>query len=248
MNLNRVSISGADDGVDPVDLLRLSVEFPFVEWGILYSEKRHGTPRYPTAEWRENLIGLMLNTSRGKNLHLALHLCGKASRDVFEGNESRWFARKDFHAPYERVQLNGFSPYKEKLTKDHAELFKFCPCEFIVQCADEEELKIVDDFSVKHGLDFLNALFDPSGGRGIRGDGWNHPITRQVAVGYAGGIGPDNVADVVKAVMGRAENGTMLEATWIDMESRVRSGEDAFDLKIVKEVLVACKKALGTDQ
>jgi hypothetical protein len=258
MNITRVSISGADDAIDPIDLLRLSVEFPFVEWGILYSEKRQGTPRYPSAEWRENLIGLLLNTVKGKNLHLALHLCGKASRDVFEGRDSKWFARKDFHAPYERVQLNGFSPYKDKLKylplnsdpydKDQlANLFKFCPCEFIVQCADEEELKIVDDFAVKNNLQFLNALYDPSGGRGLRNVEWPHLPTRQVNVGYAGGIGPDNVSQIVSDIMGKPKTDKM-EATWIDMESRIRSNEDKFDLALVREVLVACMKLVGGEK
>jgi hypothetical protein len=244
MNITRVSISGADDAVDPMELFRLSIEFPFVEWGILYSEKRHGTPRYPTAEWRENLIGLMLNTARGSNLHLALHLCGKASRDVFEGKESRWFARKDFHAPYERVQLNGFSPYKNDVTLD-VDVLKFCPCEFIVQCADADELKIVEDFATKNNLDFLNALFDPSGGRGIRNAEWEHPNMKKISVGYAGGIGPDNVTDVLTAIVAKPD-ADPISACWIDMESRVRSKEapdfeeaDVFDLKLVREVLTA---------
>jgi hypothetical protein len=243
MKLTRISISGADDGVDPVDLLKLSVEFPFVEWGILYSEKRQGTPRYPSPEWRENLIGLMLNTARGKNLHLALHLCGQAARDVFEGRPSRWFAKKDFHAPYERVQLNGFTPYKDDIRLD-LEVLKFCPCEFIVQCADSEQLKIVDDFAVKNNLQFLNALFDPSGGRGIRNDEWQHPHTKQIAVGYAGGIGPDNVADVISRILAKPTT-DRLETCWIDMESRVRTPDDTFDLKLVREILVACSAALG---
>jgi N-(5'phosphoribosyl)anthranilate (PRA) isomerase len=258
MKITRVSISGADDAVDPVDLLRLSVEFPFVEWGILYSEKRQGTPRYPSAEWRENLIGLMLNTVRGKSLHLALHLCGKASRDVFEGKESRWFARKDFHAPYERVQLNGFSPYTEKFKylpansdpydkEELANLFRFCPCEFIIQCADQDELKVVDEFAVKNNLKFLNALFDPSGGRGVESTDWPHLPTKQISVGYAGGINPDNVSKVISGILAKPETDQM-EATWIDMESRIRSGEDAFDLKLVREVLTACMKLVGRDK
>ncbi len=240
MKLTRVSITGADDGVDPLQLLSLSVEFPFVEWGILYSESRVGTPRYPTAEWRENLLGLKLGTPRGSSLQLALHLCGKSAREVFAGKPSRWFARKDFHAPYERVQLNGFSPYKEALTFD-VETLRFCPCEFIVQCADEQEIRIVDEFALKNDLNFLNALFDPSGGRGVRTETWDHPETRKVSVGYAGGIGPDNVADVIDKITSRPRSIFPDKHRWIDMESRVRDEHDAFDLDRVRAVLNSCK-------
>ena len=48
--LTRATITGADEGVDHTALADLSDEFPFVEWGILISEKA-GRPRYPTARW-----------------------------------------------------------------------------------------------------------------------------------------------------------------------------------------------------
>ena len=38
--LDRVTITGADDSVRPTDLLELSREFPFVEWGHPRVEKR----------------------------------------------------------------------------------------------------------------------------------------------------------------------------------------------------------------
>lgn len=42
MPLTRVTITGADDAVEPAELQALSHEFPFVEWGILHSYKRFG--------------------------------------------------------------------------------------------------------------------------------------------------------------------------------------------------------------
>ena len=46
--LTTVTITGADDRVDPWELARLSEEFPHVEWGVLISTGRAGTPRYPS--------------------------------------------------------------------------------------------------------------------------------------------------------------------------------------------------------
>ena len=51
----RCTITGADDLVDPDDLVVLSREYPFVEWAILISASRAGTPRYPSSAWLERL-------------------------------------------------------------------------------------------------------------------------------------------------------------------------------------------------
>ena len=50
-----------------------------------------------------------------------------------------------------------------------------------------------------------------------------------VRMGYAGGIGPDNVVDVLRDI-------GPVRPTWIDMESGVRTG-DKFDLAKVRRVL-----------
>ncbi|MHB1675039.1 MAG: hypothetical protein ACYCSP_12405 [Acidobacteriaceae bacterium] len=39
MKLETVTITGADDSTDIVELAELSEEFPFVEWGILISAR-----------------------------------------------------------------------------------------------------------------------------------------------------------------------------------------------------------------
>ena len=38
MKLTRVTITGADDSVEPRALAELSEAFPFVEWGLLMSK------------------------------------------------------------------------------------------------------------------------------------------------------------------------------------------------------------------
>jgi hypothetical protein len=37
MRLKTVTITGADDAVDPEELLQIQQRYPFVEWGILLS-------------------------------------------------------------------------------------------------------------------------------------------------------------------------------------------------------------------
>jgi hypothetical protein len=62
--LTGITITGADDQVDPRELAMLSAEFPFVEWGILMSESRAGTSRYPGQTWMLHLDDLAKHCAR----------------------------------------------------------------------------------------------------------------------------------------------------------------------------------------
>ncbi len=79
------------------------------------------------------------------------------------------------------------------------------------------------------------ALFDTSGGAGILPADWPEP-TKQFWCGYAGGLGPDNVAEQVEKI-----NQTCNGLFWIDMERRVRTDDDsALDMAKVRKVLELC--------
>lgn len=100
--LDRVTITGADDSVDVSELSRLTDEFPFVEWGILFSQSKQGTKRYPSWEWIESLVEekrrwLLTKEDRGAmhwnkwrhdgppypaRFMLSGHLCGQWVRDI----------------------------------------------------------------------------------------------------------------------------------------------------------------------
>ena len=58
MQIKYVTLTGADESVEPMDLALLSDKYTFVEWGILFSQTRQGIePRYPSYEWIEKLQG-----------------------------------------------------------------------------------------------------------------------------------------------------------------------------------------------
>jgi hypothetical protein len=50
MKIDRVTITGADNNNTHEELLELQKKYPFVEWGILYSQKKAGENRYPTLD------------------------------------------------------------------------------------------------------------------------------------------------------------------------------------------------------
>lgn len=229
-NLHTVTITGADDLVDPRRLVDLSAEFPFVEWGILRSAAREGKPRYPSPRWRDTLA--IVFDRAGVALMAAAHLCGSISRSAMGGGE-RW--RWTCAIPYRRIQLNGWSSYRlpELRIADH-----FPDVEFIAQAIGassfEESCAFVSEYKN------MSVLYDPSGGSGLLIEGF--PIAEPpVRIGYAGGISPLNVVSVLERIP------ISSRPTWIDMESGVRT-DDRFDLDKVRAVLESCRPYVGTQQ
>lgn len=215
--LTRVTITGADDLVDPADLAALSAEFPFVEWGILFSAKRVGTSRYPSTDWTRRLKHVARPA-----MHLSAHLCGRYVHALSAGAAEVIYLFKE--SPFSRIQLNGFTGSLDTLrgvAEGHA-------AEFIIQVGQESNLSAwahADTPSIR-----VSALFDPSGGRGIEAFRWPRPVPG-LRLGYAGGIKPSNVLDVLRDI------GPVEQDFWIDMESGVRTNDDRLDLGLVREVL-----------
>lgn len=221
-----VTITGADDHVDPAELAALSKEFPRVEWAILVaSVDRFGTPRYPSLEW----IAKFRET---RGIRRAMHVCGTASREFQLG---QW---DQGEAAFARCQINGWNRKRGALVGMPRDF------ELIIQCQSVDDLgdAILDAIV----LDRASVLFDVSGGRGIRPSGdvieaavrtvqetkkrlsfsktWNKPLR----VGFAGGIDATNVEEVIRT-LGPGDY-------WLDMESGVRTN-DRLDLKKVRDVL-----------
>lgn len=91
MKLTRVTITGADDDVDPEALLDLSAEFPYVEWGVLRGgQDRLGTRRYPMPEWVSRLHAV----AQVSRMRWSLHLCGELARHAMAGTPTVFAAIK----------------------------------------------------------------------------------------------------------------------------------------------------------
>jgi hypothetical protein len=226
MNLDKVTITGADDSVRPQDLLPLSREFPFVEWGILFSGSRQGGPRYPSETW---IAELWKASTEG--LALSAHLCGKWVRDlVLEANPSWWTKYDRLPEAFQRVQLNFHGQYHKAAGGFVGALRERDIHDFIFQ-HDGVNDRLLSTFTNTPDLHVF-PLFDRSGGAGALPDAWPRPIwTYQ---GYAGGLGPDNLEGEIGRIGGAAGESRI----WIDMETRVRSEDDTmFDLPKVRRCL-----------
>jgi hypothetical protein len=227
MNLDRVTVTGADDSIDPEALIALTQKYPFVEWGILFSGSRQGGPRYPTDKWIGQL-GLLARQLP----NLCAHLCGKWVRDlVLEGESTWWHRYGPFASIFKRVQLN-FHGQFHKAAKGFPRRLKSLDHDFILQhdgVNDETILKLGADLPVF-------PLFDRSGGAGVLPASWPKPIWKYQ--GYAGGLSPENIEDELHRILDAAGESRI----WIDVETRVRSEDDAlFDLRKVDVFLKRCQ-------
>lgn len=222
--LTGVTISGADDEVPYPELLALSREFPFVEWGLLMSENRAGTARYPSRRW---LLGLGNTAATALHhgtirMNLSAHFCGDVARAALAGRLHPFPVIERV----QRIQVNGYEPPSPGVVKFARRMPSY---EVILQARDERSVSLavadIDEMSD------ASVLFDPSGGTGTEADRWPVPPAG-IHMGFAGGITPKNVDLMLgEIVCGRPY--------WIDMESGVRT-EDHFDLTKVRAVLEKC--------
>lgn len=234
MILDRVTLTGADESVEPGALLALSKEFPFAEWGILVSKSQEGTPRFPHRAWIERLLSVAPD-----NLPLSLHVCGRWARDMMMGFNSIGLelGSRVSLLRFQRVQPN-FHAVQHVTDSDLAATLlkaKFPLAQVIVQM-DEVNNVLLLRFR-GYGVDAV-PLFDTSDGAGIVPDEWPRPLSGIPYHGYAGGLGPETVECELARIEDSAPGNTRI---WIDMERRVRSTDDRqFALDKVRRVLELC--------
>lgn len=233
MKLDRVTITGPDNSIKPSDLIEISQEFPFVEWGILVSASNVGCNRFPSVEW----IYDFMNVAEENNWKTSLHLCGKWVRSLLVGDIYPIVFR--LADKFARVQLNFHAERNICLPEESAEaLHRIGNKQFIFQIDGAGGNEHMD--SIKSADPSLNivGLFDISGGAGILPDEWPTPKPGYDYHGYAGGLGPDCLEHQIPLIAEAAKDSRI----WIDMETKVRSNHDRqFDLEKVKKCLEIAK-------
>lgn len=242
MNLDRVTITGADDSVPPSALAVLSESYPFVEWGILISESRPRGPRFPSYRWVQELV--RINREQTVPMKLSLHVCGRWTRQWLLGIVEPSLTEYLFD-DFQRVQLNFHAERTPCRTDGFAKaLRQYSEREFIFQIDGATGNAHLE---AAHAMEVSNcvSLFDISGGAGVLPESWPKPlyinpqpdddlVDHYAYHGYAGGLGPDNLADQIRKIGEAAGNCRI----WIDMETRVRSPDDMLlDLEKVRQCL-----------
>jgi hypothetical protein len=187
-----ITFTGADNWTFEGDMRKLSERYP-IEWGILLSRSRQGIdPRYPD--------DAALSRFAWSGVRMAAHLCGEYSREIMEHGELGAYPPIDLGI-FDRIQVNHVAPVP-------AQIIKFRKGWGPMRCIAQTRTAFPGNTSV-------DWLFDQSGGRGVVPAAWPRHRGNHL-VGYAGGINPDNVLDVVMGI-------NSVGPYWLDMESGVRT-------------------------
>lgn len=219
-----MTATGADDRTARSAMRDLARVYPFLEWGVLVHPDKAGTPRFPSREWLDGLVG-----DTWPNANLAMHVCGPWARDLWSGDTRLLAELREYLPNFRRVQLNfhaGRVDLDEVVARRVLGRLAREPQAWLFQIAGDRSPHF--DLAIESGLAAF-ALYDASGGRGRSPGSWPPPLGR--LTGYAGGLSPDNIErelDRIAAVAGNAE-------VWIDMENGVRTA-DQFDLDKVADI------------
>jgi len=213
---------------------------------VLLSHGRMGEDRYPGVENAEAI----LRTAKAHGQRTAAHLCGplarqamaldqvgpprlralrRAAQGLTSATDRPKAGRED--SPIfdlaDRIQVNvseGFWPDDD---------YRYAPAAFL---SGRAERPVIVQTRAPDGwpdgrVGRVQFLFDRSGGRGEVAE--QIPPLTNFPVGYAGGLGPDNVDAFLRRLMAvrsaAARNDLVFAAPiWIDMESGIRESMAAF--------------------
>lgn len=237
MKISKVTLTGADNSISPSDLIPVSKRFPFVEWGILLSKKRSspggpGGTRFPEHIWLEFLAS---ENHRFSPMQLSGHLCGDWVNEALMGN---WgfvgMLPSLFWKQLKRIQINTHGVYHPCDIPALIQKIKMFPDkEFIFQWDNKNTSMILQ---VAEYCKNVSVLFDLSHGAGILPKEWPVPVEK-MKCGYAGGLSPENVKESIDKISEKVGDAEI----WIDMETHIRSEQDAlFDLDKCCSVLETC--------
>lgn len=219
-NLWRITFTGIDERCDLATLTALAETENRLEFGILYGGTSTHPHRYPGVRW----INKSVPALKKAGVHLALHVCGTEVDRLLQIGE---LAELPVWSRFDRIQLNRqFDPAMQSGLKRHIE--QALPPFYITQFDLNPTLH-------HSGLGTAHqVLFDASAGRGVLRSNWPAPLP-SVRCGYAGGLSPENLPEVLPAIQAAAGN----RHYWIDMESGVRDPEDYFSVARARHALAA---------
>lgn len=252
--LKRITFTGVDDATRIQDLVNLSDYNPFVEWGVLMREagqagrRSNGeVSRFPSSATMKNLVRASYDSP--VKIQLAAHLCDAAvlmaldARDVGGlidmviepeniGGAHHAFARVQIntHGEPHALREGWFSPLMKSGKEIILQLDGVTSLCALTELRSRACLDSASDALVI--ADIFSGLHDLSHGAGVLPDAWPRPISDLKWTGYAGGLGPHNLAEQLPRIIEASGEAP----TWIDMETHVRT-DGRFDVSKVRECL-----------
>lgn len=244
MKLCKVAVSGWDEGCDVGFMGRLAGDWPALEFGVLWAERRQGVPRYPRHEWVRELCAGPLGG------RVTLHLCGGAAYSVIAG-DSRVLADLPEGAGGLQINTARLPATPGAVNSDWTDVVGDWWNDRDAGTRQRPVILQVGDLGWLYWAGRLSCLapcaplFDASAGTGLWTGQWPYPPTGLHTVGYAGGISDANVTGVLDELCGRRfwSSRSVGEPDgpvhfWIDLETGARDpATDALALDRVGGVL-----------
>lgn len=227
-----LTLTGIDEKTDVTWLDHMNGKFRLpssgrsgLEFGILLSPKEQPSPRYVSYKTLQRFRLVYPHT-------MAYHLCGGYARMVLTHNWQDLGDMINFEL-INRVQVN---------TRDDSAEAIVALQQFSAHIGKSVIMQWRHDFFPY--IANLSLLQDNSGGRGVLEKNWisrvySSPLVRVQPVGYAGGLGPDNIRDELPRIVS-ASKGNF----WIDCESSLRT-DDWFDQDKAEAMATAVWETLG---
>lgn len=218
--IKQVTVTGADESIQPITLRRIHEEYPFVEFGILVSKDNSGnSPRFPSQEWLEELRQVKVFP-----MQLSMHLCGSWVRNLCLGNSEvfhDWIS--EYFTMFDRIQLN-FHGYPHRAGDKFIAMLKEGFNVPIIFQLDGQNDSLYDWAKYK-GVN-AQPLYDLSGGAGLLPEHWQSPKFEYT--GYAGGLSPENLKENLQelASMIDVPHAQHRHMIWIDAETYLRSEDN----------------------
>lgn len=229
MYISKICLTGLDEYTDLNKVLTIVKRYPNVIFGVLFSYKNKET-RYPSPEYIKSIIKLMNDNNIQKNF--AIHLCGKETINDFIYSVDS--VCKDLTNHFKIIQLNFRSNLYD--INDIVNCFKNNSDKTIITQYNVVNKSLYADINAIEHLPNHRLLIDYSGGRGIYKSPVeslsNTPFIDTNEFGLVGGIGADNIEEVVKDIQKFESD----KSVWIDAESKLRV-DDKFNLNICYEIL-----------
>jgi hypothetical protein len=241
--LSHVTFTGWDRHTDPAELAAFCNDYPQerIEIAVLYSANQDDADRYPQASQAAEI----LRVAKASGQRSAVHVCGRAARQMLgSARVSDGSAMVDVPAAAlislaDRVQIN---VPEDWAFSSQSNRFAFIASQalgrpVILQSRDVAGWPDVEHFGpgVSRMVPFL---FDRSAGTGVEMTGWPDPPPGRL-VGYAGGIGPDNAAELLSRLYEHPG-----ARVWIDMESRIRERDSSVEASRVS--VVKCSRVMNS--
>lgn len=252
-----VGFCGADDSVDATFLQILSIHYPWIEWGVLFRSDLQGTARYASPEWVRNLSTIVkASWQQGHSFHLAGHLCFDRCQQILQGESA--FVKELYELGFRRIQVNItkangviVDPTQLPLYVQNirAVMREVAAIEWIFQL--NTETQPIWDLLFTDLPSNVSVLHDASCGKGVQITEFPSPQNfGNIPSGYAGGIGPKTIDEILGKVSAVVDPATISKPVWIDMESSLRTivvekgvETDIFDLNKCMTCIQAAVKA-----